>query len=76
MHTHVHTCVHTCVDITHMITHICICIDNTYMYMYMCIDICIEKEMTAHSSILAWDIPWTKEPGGLQSMDSPELDTT
>ena len=26
------------------------------------------KEMAAHSSILAWKIPWTKEPGGLQSM--------
>ena len=28
----------------------------------------LEKEMAAHSSILAWRIPWTKEPGGLQSM--------
>ena len=28
----------------------------------------LEKEMTAHSSILAWEIPWTEEPGGLQSM--------
>ena len=27
----------------------------------------LEKEMTTHSSILAWDIPWTEEPGGLQS---------
>ena len=27
-----------------------------------------EKEMATHSSILAWDIPWTEEPGGLQSM--------
>ena len=27
-----------------------------------------EKEMTTHSSVLAWEIPWTKEPGGLQSM--------
>ena len=26
----------------------------------------LEKEMDAHSSILAWRIPWTKEPGGLQ----------
>ena len=30
----------------------------------------LEKEMTAHSSILAWKIPWTEEPGGLQSMGS------
>ena len=28
------------------------------------------KGMTAHSSILAWEIPWTEEPGGLQSMGS------
>ena len=27
-----------------------------------------EKEMAIHSSILAWEIPWTKEPGRLQSM--------
>ena len=29
-----------------------------------------EEEMAAHSSILAWRIPWTEEPGGLQSMGS------
>ena len=29
----------------------------------------LEKEMTTHSSILAWKIPWTEEPGGLQSME-------
>ena len=28
----------------------------------------LEKEMATHSSILAWNIPWTEEPGGLQSM--------
>ena len=28
----------------------------------------LEKEMATHSIILAWKIPWTKEPGGLQSM--------
>ena len=28
----------------------------------------LEKEMAAHSSIPAWEIPWTEEPGGLQSM--------
>jgi len=27
----------------------------------------LEKEMTTHSSILAWKIPWTEEPGSLQS---------
>ena len=30
----------------------------------------LEKEMAAHSSVLAWKIPWTREPGGLQSMGS------
>ena len=28
----------------------------------------LEKGMVTHSSILAWEIPWTEEPGGLQSM--------
>ena len=28
----------------------------------------LEKEMAAHSSILAWEVPWTEEPGGLQPM--------
>ena len=32
--------------------------------------------MTAHSNILAWRIPWTGEPGGLQSRDLKESDTT
>ena len=31
----------------------------------------LEKEMATHSSILAWRIPWTEEPGRLQSMDFP-----
>ena len=30
----------------------------------------LEEGITAHSSILAWEIPWTEEPGGLQSMGS------
>ena len=30
----------------------------------------LEKEMAVHSSTLAWKIPWTEEPGGLQSMGS------
>ena len=34
----------------------------------------MEKEMATHSSIIAWEIPWTEEPGGLQFMGSPELD--
>ena len=32
----------------------------------------LEKGMATHSSILAWDIPWTEEPGRLQSMGSQE----
>ena len=36
----------------------------------------LEKEMTTHSSILAWEILWTEEHGRLQSMRSQELDTT
>ena len=36
----------------------------------------LEKEMATHSSILAWRIPWTEEPGGLQSMGSQESDMT
>ena len=30
----------------------------------------LEEKMASHSSILAWEIPWTEEPGGLQSMGS------
>ena len=32
----------------------------------------LEKEVATHSSILAWQIPWTEEPGGLQSMGLEE----
>ena len=39
-------------------------------------DVLMEKEMATHSSILAWRIPWTEEPGGLESIGSQELDTT
>ena len=35
-----------------------------------------EKEMAIHSSILAWEIPWTEKPGRLQSTGSKESDTT
>ena len=33
----------------------------------------LEKEMTTHASILAWKIPWTEEPGRLQSMGSQRV---
>ena len=36
----------------------------------------LEKEMATHSSIFAWRIPWTEEPGGLQSTGSQVSDTT
>ena len=40
------------------------------------LELTLEKEMAAHSSVLAWRIPWTEEPGGLQPMRSQESDTT
>ena len=33
----------------------------------------LEQEIATHSSILAWKIPWTEEPGGLQSMELQRL---
>ena len=36
----------------------------------------LEKRMATHSSILVWRIPWTEEPGGLQSWGCKESDTT
>ena len=36
----------------------------------------LEKEMATHSSILAWRIPWTEEPGRLQSIGGKVSDTT
>ena len=36
----------------------------------------LEEGMATHSSILAWEIPWTEEPGRLQSVESEESDTT
>ena len=36
----------------------------------------LEEEMANHSSILAWEIPWTEEPGGLQSMGSQRVGMT
>ena len=32
-----------------------------------------EEEMATYSSILAWEIPWTEEPGGLQSLGSQRV---
>ena len=36
----------------------------------------LEKEMATHSTMLPWQIPWTEEPFGPESMASQELDTT
>ena len=41
----------------------------------LCKALILEKEMATHSSILTWRIPWTEEPGGLQSMDHKESNT-
>ena len=35
----------------------------------------LEKEMATYSSILAWEIPWTEEPGSLQSLRSKKSQT-
>ena len=36
----------------------------------------LEKDIATHSCTLAWKIPWTEEPGGLQSMGSQRVSTT
>ena len=36
----------------------------------------LEKEMATHSNVLAWESPWTQEPGRLQSIESQKSDTT
>ena len=36
----------------------------------------LEEEMATHCTILVWEIPWTEEPGGLQSILSPKSDMT
>ena len=36
----------------------------------------LKEEMATHFSILAWEIPWTEEPGGLQSWGCKEFDMT
>ena len=39
-------------------------------------EVSLEKEMAAHSSLLAWEIPWTEEPCGLQSVASQRVGWT
>ena len=42
-------------------------------WMQLCNHTSLEEEMATHSSILPWEIPWTEEAGGLQSMGSQRL---
>ena len=49
--------------------------DLSLIYIYLG-EFDMEKAMETHSSTLAWEIPWTEEPGRLQSMGSLEWDTT
>ena len=46
---------------------------NLMKLLTLCIYETLEEEMTTHSSILAWRIPWAEEPGGLQSMGSQRV---
>ena len=43
------------------------------LLFYSDIIVSLEKEMATHFSVLAWRIPWTEEPGGLQSMGSQSV---
>ena len=43
-------------------------ITNELAFVGLITSISLEKEMTSRSSTLAWEIPWTEDPGGLQSM--------
>ena len=49
---------------------------NLSRHIYDLLEDSLEEEMATHSSILAWKIPWTEEPGRLQSMGSQELNMT
>ena len=61
----------------HRYIHLCLVLDSTYkLYRDICLPLSdllglvLEKAMATHSSALAWKIPWTEEPGGLQSVGS------
>ena len=50
---------------------ICALIECVLVFVHStCTALPFEEEMATHSSILAWKIPWTEEPGELQSMES------
>ena len=47
---------------------------SSFLLIYFCMSPkLLEKEMATHSSILAWRIPWTEQPGRLQSTDSQRV---
>ena len=48
-------------------------LENKSWFIWILIVFEAEKAMAQHSSTLAWKIPWTEEPGGLQSMGSPRV---
>ena len=68
-------CYHMCYHI-HGVFHVCPCFFTRSSSYKMPVILDLEKEMATLSSILTWRMPWTEEPGGLQSMGSQELDTT
>ena len=47
-----------------------------HLFIWLVLIVFEEKAMAPHSGTLAWKIPWTEEPGRLQSMGSLESDTT
>ena len=44
-----------------------------FVFKYTHFNFNLEKAMATHSSTLAWRVPWTEEPGGLQSMESQRV---
>ena len=66
---YIYICIYVCICkhmhiYMHTRAYICTHIHISLMY------ICVEKAMASHSSTVAWKIPWTEEPGGLESMGS------
>ena len=51
---------------------ICLSVQETWV-LFLSLEDPLEKEIATHSSILAWEIPWTEEPGGLQSLGSQRV---
>ena len=51
---------------------ICLSVQETWV-RFLSLEGPLEKEIAIHSSILAWEIPWTEEPDGLQSLGSQRV---